>query len=384
MPKYKSTSEGFIYLSILDSFYNFYNITVEIFGFIFFYEVFDGNLLLTFMPQALMRIFIGLLTYYAAGLLGRIGTRLSLSISFILFIAGLLPLYLFYISGYIVYVLIWYMFYHLNKLFYFTPIIYLYGQMTKHKDRAHSFMIKNYMLIFVGFVAPFASGAITEEYGFIGLMLFVSVVMSSALLIVRKVPDMTFEFKRKDFEKVKHKVGGELALRSTQLYTFIRVSNILWIIYLAINVESASKIGLLISLSLGLSVLLNGLLGNVLDRFDRVKIFDGSIFAFGVLNVMRVSGIPVWFNELTYRVFSKVNAQSAEVVIYDDLNDGLSQDLKDESTVFFESAAELAIGVGLLLVGILSLYMSIESLFIILALSTFASMVYRRYIFNRS
>ncbi|MCB0745355.1 MAG: hypothetical protein KDC67_15705 [Ignavibacteriae bacterium] len=374
-------NKNFFLITIIDDFFYAYQTSILVFGTLFFYEFFNQNLLLTFLPIIATHALYASLTYGITKLIGKIGTRTSILIA--IFFAALtsIPIYLFQSNMDGTYIIYWVILLVLAKSFFHTPIIYLYGKFSSHNDRSRQFALQRISIITVSVLTPIAGGFISEEFNFIGLMLFSIGLVLMAILPLMMLRNYKFEMKFKVSEMISNK-----KIRKLNELLFFRIPSIagnrVWIIFVFLYFSTSfSDIGLLIAFTSLVSIFLAHILGKVMSQHSRKKsvkaLFSLDAFAW-ILKIFTSPVFPIIFTDTFGKFTEQLKEQAATVFSFDYMNDSISEDFKDEIIVNHEMFINFSFAFYYLTIVLLITYLGFQPTFLVIALIGFVYSVFRK------
>ncbi|PIR59176.1 MAG: hypothetical protein COU69_02205 [Candidatus Pacebacteria bacterium CG10_big_fil_rev_8_21_14_0_10_56_10] len=342
-------SREFIHLTSFHGFFQFYTSVVAFFGIPFFYQAF-GSVFLAFLPFALGRFGLGLLSWPVGRLVGQIGTRMGVLLSVLITVLGSVPILLFERTDNIIWALLWLASLFGTRLFLFVPFDYYQAQLTHVGRRGSEMALKRYLLLFVMLMAPFVGGLTVDTFGFFGLVLVATTGMVVSLLSVVRLPNYKFDVKLSRADLTAHR-SAIIAASSflQQAHSMFTVP--LWVLFVFLFLgQSALRLGVFFFVSIAVSLLVNYLIGLYLDSHQRGKMLIRTFLGEAVVNVLRgLQVLPIFVTELLGRTVGNFRNQAYEVFYSDEITVGIRSSKRGNETIVLEIISQSLAGLVILL-----------------------------------
>lgn len=372
-------SRNIFLITILDDLFTSSIILLQVFGTIFLYEIFDGIIILTFLPLIIIHMIQGLLVPWFGKLVGSIGTRKSLYIAIIIYSISNIPLYFFSETHELILLGSWIFLYTLAKLFFHLPYIYIVGQCTSHNQRGSILRFKRMSLILVGVIVPLLGGLISDSYGLSGLSVVSTFLFILCIIPAFMISDFYFEVDlklknvlwlvRKKYQMILNNVFYRISLSSEAF----------WPIFVFIVLGySFTELGMLLALVAFLSTILVYFAGQILDKMNRAKYIHrtAALVASGwLLRALSINYFGLVFADIIFNLSKSIHDAGFEVINYDGINDGVRNKYRDEVSIIEETVVNITISLSLLILAIIATMIGIQAAFLFAALAVL-SLIY--------
>jgi len=307
IPFLKNKELNLFYLAIAIT--TFAESMIGIFVPIYFYNLgYSIPLILLFF--LLDALFYVICAYPVAKIVARVGAKHAILISTPLSIIYYIGLY-FITSSWAVFILlplIW----ATRRAFYFNGYHVNYINHSDRKNRGKEISLLSALAMIVSVVGPLLGGIIAYYYGFVVLYIIGSMVLILGALVLMFTPDCYTElnFKSKDMLKEflnKKHFGILLTFIGYSFETII--GKIIWPVFLIVILVSTQKTGLIVTLTMLLSLALFYFIGKITDKHKKevmIKFGTALYFFAWVARVFADSATKIFFIESYKHIAEKV------------------------------------------------------------------------------
>lgn len=344
-------SREYVYVSVFESCYQFYNLAVDVIGVVYFYEIL-GSVWWSILPFAIARLLLGMSAPLLGKLIGLMGTRNSVMMAVGWFVFATVPMYLFVETGQLGWAWGWLACFFLGKAFYLFPNLYYVGKLTSHSQRGTQLALKRYLLIGMALITPAAAGLASEYWGFASVVGMASLILTVGAGLAWRLPNYYFDFSLTWNDVFHGRRSSDIWLASGMMLSTL-AGNRLWAMWMFVWLGgSLAKLGGVVTVTLGLALGMNYFVGNFLNTHRRDHSLVWGLRGAGFLQMFRifqiVLGLPVVIVDFVGRLVNELVAEVFDTYFYDMSTDHILKSRRDEMTAMFEGIAEFSFGMNLL------------------------------------
>lgn len=345
MPYHEWMSRTLAALIYLDTMSFIYLRLILIFGIVFFYQLFDQNILMAVMPYVLGHLGYATLLPFAAKITSRIGTRNSVLLAFAVITAAAPFIFAFSDTDNINYFWAWMVLFYCGKLFLHSPVIYLFGQYTDHKHRGKQMGFVRIFQVCGSVIAPLVGGFVSAEYGLPGMIAVGTFILLLGSFGLFFVPNL--KYKVTITKQTYKQAPRDLYLIDTLFFSQWAGMRVWPIVMFIILGSSFSNLGLALALTGGVTIVAAYFTGSWLDKHDRMKTFQVqmALRSFGWW-LRAISFFPLMaivvdaFNKILF----ELTVETLDTLNYDLVNDGIPEDSRDEMVIVREQIINYSLG----------------------------------------
>lgn len=355
---------------------------LSVFTALYFYEQYDESFTAVMLVFAPLYLLFVLLTPISAMLIKKVGIK-KLIISAVIFHPFAYISLLFWdsnqnlaLAGFILFVVLY-------RSLYWAPYNIDFAKFTNKGNRGKqmSFLLNLSEVLLT--LTPIISGIIIASYGFNTMFILSTIFMFASSIPLLFIDDTREEYTYGYFETFKKLFEKEnraltLAQFGDGIQTAVRIA--IWPVFIYMLLDGKYvAIGVVTSLTIFLLIALRFVLGNLEDKFDRVKLlrFGSFLSTTGwIVKIFIDTGFEIFVADTYHKVGRMVNRLTFDITTYDQASD--NGHYIDEYTVLKEIAVNLGRGFMVLSAIWLTATFSITATFIFAALATLSMTLLHR------
>lgn len=327
--------KGLFTYSISSALFDMGQNLIRSFGIVFFYII-SGNNIYVALGAYVISTAINLIALYLCSyFIGKIGTKVSLLISRLLFLLSALPLIFLTESNYPLIIIIWAIFFGTAKAFYYVPLHVMLLHMTRDVKRGSSIGLLFMISSIIGIFSPFIAGILSSNYSNLGYGLLLTSIFLLSIILLKGIPNLKFNYTGRlrdslNLSNIKREAKYSILyqIQSQEGFWNIHIFNIL-------N-NSFLQFGLITTFVNMIGALLNILLGKWLDGHNRMQTLKINGFLQGSGWLLRSlvnspSGIVV--SDSYMKLTTQAVGETLTVVTYDLISSKGNEVLIDEKII---------------------------------------------------
>lgn len=271
------------------------------------------------------------------------------------------------------------------RIWHWVPYHVDFALFTKDGERGRRVSLSFATIAFMGVIGPILAGFIIANAGYPVLFGVITTLLIAASVSYAFVPETNTRFEwgyTETWKKLVHKKhrGAMLSLGADGMETIVTL--VVWPIFLyEILAGNVLEIGAVSTIIVGATIVLQLLLGRYLDKRSDAKEktlrVGSTLYALGwIFKIFVLSATQVFLVGLYHNVVRIFTKTPYNAILYD-----MSADqgrYVDEFTVLREMSIHIGRTIALILISVMTLYISIEWAFVLAALaSLMLNMVYR-------